>query len=140
MPDIDPLHSVYKYCMPFSPTMVDEATQQISEMCLVIDSLQEDIKQLEGATDWTVAEFDLKARTISEQITQECIKADSLAISKDLAAEALRQGDRKTTRQVAVLLARRKTAVKKLYGMGDAVDKIKQQAAAKKENANENES
>lgn len=111
--------------------MVDEAARQVAEMHVIIASLQEDINQLNSGTEWTPDSFDLKVRTISEQITQECIKADNLAISKDLAAESLRQGDRKTTRQVAVLLARRKNALKKLQEMGNVVDKLKEEAAAK---------
>lgn len=103
--------------------MVDSAEKVISELRVSVGNLEKEVEELSGHEN-TGAHTERKARVLSEVITQALEKVDSVHISKDAAADALRKGDRKTSRQLAVLLARRKTIVKKLDGLGNTVDKL----------------
>lgn len=95
----------------------------IAELKKDISDLDEDVGELSGM-ERTASEYETKARMIAEVITQALVKLDSVQISKDAAADALRAGDRKTSMKFSVLLARRKTIIKKLNALGDEVDKL----------------
>lgn len=103
--------------------MVEVAEKQIADLRESVASLEKEVAQLSGLNK-TSDEFRTKVRATAELITQALLNVDSVQISKDAAANTLREGDRKTSRQMAVLLARRKTVVKKLNGLGDQVDKL----------------
>lgn len=110
--------------------MVELPEKLISDLRRAVSDLEKDVEELKTLEPTNTSEFFNKAGTISELITQALLKVDSVQISKDAAADALRDGDRKTSRQIAVLLSRRKGVVKKLNEMGDCVDKLKAQAMA----------
>lgn len=107
--------------------MIDVAAQLISDLKMLVTSLEEDVAQVSSLPP-SSADYSKKVRTTSELITQALLKVDSVQISKDAAADALREGDRETSRKMAVLLARRKNIVKKLSALGDQVDKLSQAA------------
>lgn len=118
--------------------MVEPAEKLISDLRQTVAGLEKDVEEL-GSLDGSSEEFQKKAQTTAELITQALVKVDSVQISKDAAANALREGDRKKSRQMAVLLSRRKGVVKKLNEMGDAVDKLTTPARADAEENNEEE-
>lgn len=107
--------------------MTESKEQMIAELRQSVAALESDVKDLPSISSTCSEEFNRKARTIGELITQALVKVDSVQISKDAAAEALRNGDRESSRKIAVLLARRKTIVKKLNSLGDEVDKLVQE-------------
>lgn len=100
---------------------VDKAEKAIADLRKTVSTLESDVAQLSSSSSET---SEMKKRSTSELITQALLKVDSIQISKDLAADLLRSGQRDKSRKVAVLLARRKTIVKKLNALGDAVDKL----------------
>lgn len=114
--------------------MVDTAERVIAELRETVISLEKDVEELSNFES-TNGHFEKKAQVVSELITQALMKVDSVQVSKDAAANALREGDRRTSRQLAVLLARRKTIVKKLNELGDAVDKLNNDSNARSERA-----
>lgn len=101
---------------------MDTAEKVIADLRETVVKLEKDVEELSSFE--SIENHFEKARVVSELITQALMKVDSVQISKDAAANALREGDRRTSRQLAVLLARRKTIVKKLNELGDAVDKL----------------
>lgn len=112
--------------------MVEVAEKQIAELRESVASLEKEVAEI-SELDRTSEEFETRARTTAELITQTLLRVDSVQISKDAAANTLREGDRKTSRLMAVLLARRKTVVKKLSDLGDQVDKLTTLPAEKAE-------
>lgn len=104
-------------------TMVEAAEQAIRDLRETLSSLDADYDGL-SSLDSNDVSYQTKIRTLSELITQALLKADSVQISKDLAADALRNGEREKSCKVAVLLSRRKKIVKKLYELGDKVDEL----------------
>lgn len=98
-----------------------QAEAVLTELRATVQSLESDVAAL-SAPD--APDVSLRARTVSELITQALLRVDSVTISKDAAATALRDGDRHTSRKLSVLLARRKTVVKKLNDLGDTVDAL----------------
>lgn len=103
--------------------MTETAEELISDLRQSVASLDARVKELD-TLDSTSPDYALRARSTAELITQALLKVDSVQISKDAAADALRNGERGKSRKLAVLLARRKTAVKKLNQLGDAVDTL----------------
>lgn len=116
-------------------TEIDLADKAIADLRESVAKLEADVEKLETqqiqneedeepVTEDPTLTRKSKIRAISELITQALLKVDSIQISKDLAVEALRNGQRDKSRKVAVLLARRKTIVKKLNVLGDKVDQL----------------
>lgn len=107
---------------------VDRAEKAIADLRKTVSTLESDVAQLSSSYSThppnAAEDPDMKKRKTSELITQALLKVDSIQISKDLAADLLRMGQRDKSRKVAILLARRKTIVKKLNAMGDTVDKL----------------
>lgn len=101
--------------------MVEAAETLLSELRITVSSLENDVREL-ASLDRDSNSFDQKLKTTAELVTRALVSVDNLHISKDAAAQALRDGDREKSRKIAVLLARRKNLVKKLNAMGDEVD------------------
>lgn len=111
--------------------MVESAEKLIADLRASVSTLSQEVSSLSSApTNLPPAEFERRSRLTAELITQALVKLDSVQISKDAAADALRNGDRKTSRQLSVLLARRKTISKQLDQLGTVIDKLTAQAAA----------
>lgn len=101
---------------------VEEAEKAVADLRQTVAKLEADVAA--GTQQGQSDDDGKKMRTVSELITQALVKVDSIQISKDLATEALRDGDRDKSRKVAVLLSRRKNIVKKLNMLGDQVDQL----------------
>lgn len=102
--------------------MVEDAERIISELRKSLADLETEVNKLSFSDDVDDPEQVAKFRAVSELITQALLKADSIQISKDLAADAFRNGDRDKSRKVAVLLARRKTVIKRLNDLAEKAD------------------
>lgn len=101
---------------------VNEAEESINDLRRAVTDLESDFERfLQSERN---PESDQKLRTLSELVTQTLVKVDNVEISKDIAADALRNGDRGTSRKFAVLLSRRKSIVKRLNNIADRIDKI----------------
>lgn len=103
--------------------MADVAEKAIGDLRQTVTSLEADFEQLNQSPP-SATDHEQKLRTLSEVVTQTLVKIDSVDISKDTAAGALRNGDRQTSRKLAVLLSRRKAIVKRLNTLADNVDKL----------------
>lgn len=103
--------------------MVEIAENAITDLRQSVALLEADFNQLNESSP-SIANYEQKVRTLSEVVTQTLVKVDSVEISKDGAADALRSGDRQTSRKLAVLLSRRKAIVKRLNALADNIDKL----------------
>lgn len=115
--------------------MTDTAEKLIADLRASVSTLEQQVASL-SSTDLNIppADFERRSRITAELITQALVKLDSVQISKDAAANALRNGDRKTSRQLSVLLARRKNISKQLDQLGTVIDKLTAQAKTRVEN------
>lgn len=103
--------------------MVDVAEKSINDLRQTVSLLELDFERLNQSPP-SIADYEQKVRTLSEVVTQTLVRVDSVEISKDGAADALRNGDRQTSRKLAVLLSRRKAIVKRLNTLADNVDNL----------------
>lgn len=118
--------------------MTETTADRIASLKETVTSLEKDVETLTKSGN-AVDGFSEKVRTTAELITQTLIKVDNVQVSKDAAANALREGDRKAATQIAVLLSRRKAIVKKLNELGDRVDQLMSHTAVDHKDGPENE-
>lgn len=110
--------------------MTDAAEASLEQLRDAVKTLEANVAELD-AGELSPEDRIAKIRVTGELITQALIKVDGVQISKDAAADALRAGDRKTSRKLSVLLARRKIVVKRLNELGDRVDGLISEPAAR---------
>ncbi|KAI0560249.1 BAG domain containing protein [Gracilaria domingensis] len=115
--------------------MVDAADKTIVELRARVADLEQQVASLsprdsdEQVDTEPSSSCPLPSQTalvIAESVTQALLQLDNVHISKDAAAQALRSGDRQTSRRISVLLARRKTLVRKLNHLGEQIDSLTQ--------------
>ncbi|PXF50102.1 hypothetical protein BWQ96_00262 [Gracilariopsis chorda] len=106
--------------------MEDAAERAISDVRQRVSQIESDLAALTSTQPPPTPPPDASApqTTLSEAITQALLQLDNIHISRESAAEALRNGDRQRSARISVLLARRKTLVRKLNALGDRLDSL----------------
>mmetsp|Transcript_12128 Transcript_12128/g.20713 ORF Transcript_12128/g.20713 Transcript_12128/m.20713 type:complete len:126 (-) Transcript_12128:811-1188(-) len=113
-------------------TALDDVEQAMSDIKKQLAQQEKTFEQLEKqALDTTTNSNDgnhdallRECKLCCESITQLMIKLDKVQLSRDGAADALKQGDRATATRMSVMLARRKVLTQKLAQAGKNADAL----------------
>ncbi|GAB0498015.1 hypothetical protein MMPV_009354 [Pyropia vietnamensis] len=108
----------------------DAVEQTLRALAADLTALEAEVAPLRAAAEagdvGDAKEFRNRCTILSERLTQCIIRIDSVEVSREAAAAALRAGDRALTKRLAVLLTRRKRTVRRANCLGDTLDALAQ--------------
>lgn len=112
----------------------DKAKESLAQLKTEINKLEEDVEAVEllAKEDGNEPAVEKKCAELNERITQSTIKVDGVEVSRSLAADALKAGNRTIAKELAVLLMRRKSCVKSLLDLGSRIEGVEQKTRQKK--------
>lgn len=112
----------------------DKARDELSSLKTEMKKIEEEVREVEKVAemaDEKVAEMAdekeslvKKCSMLNERVTQCTLKVDGVVVSRGLAADALKDGNRELAKELAVLLVRRKACVKNLLVLGTRIEDV----------------